>query len=417
MDTPCILKKESHHIRNDLIEPHALEVVEKLTRAGYKAYIVGGGVRDLLMKKHPKDYDVSTSALPEEVKETFQRSCLLIGRRFRLAHVRFGREIIEVATFRSGDNQEAELIVRDNVWGNEEEDVLRRDFTINGLLYNPLDHTIIDYVGGFEDLQKNVLRCIGEPVARFKQDPVRMIRMLKFKARFGFDIDPEALSAMQECLEEIKKSSPARVLEEIFRMLESGAAEPFFKLMLEHKLLDLLFPQLAQAFRSEMGETLFKYLNAADAMNTKGRYQKLDRAVLTSCLIFPLLDKKLTEEFESPKAQEVNDLASALIFDFLYLPFTHFPRRIRLEAHAILHMQYKLTPKDPKLAYRTRVIRQKSFFHALTFLKLRALVEPDLFKEYEKWKKLAKKNPPPPTEEEPYKNRRPRRKRIRRPQA
>jgi poly(A) polymerase len=414
MDTPRIFEKESHHIRNDQVGSRALEVIEKLTDAGYKAYLVGGGVRDLLMHKKPKDYDISTSALPEDVKETFQRNCLLIGKRFRLAHVRFGKEIIEVATFRSGDNQEAELIVRDNVWGNEEEDVLRRDFTINGLLYDPLNHTIIDYVGGFEDLQKHCLRCIGEPVARFKQDPVRMIRMLKFRARFGFEIDPEALEALESCREEIKKSSPARILEEMFRMLESGAAEPFFKLLLEHKILDLLFPQLAAAFRGEVGEQLFKFLAAVDTLNSQGHYQKLDRSLLAAALIYPLLEKKLAEEFETPKAQEIFDLSNALIFDFLYLPFTHFPRRIRLGAHAILTLQYKLTPEDPKAAFRTRVMRQKSFSLALTFLKLRSLVDPELFQEYEKWKVLAKKNPSLQKESEERYDRRPRKRRPRR---
>lgn len=410
MHKPKIFSKKAHHIRNDQIDPKALQVIETLTEAGFKAYLVGGGVRDLLMHKTPKDYDISTSALPEEVKATF-RNCLLIGRRFRLAHIRFGKEVVEVATFRSGDNQEAELIVRDNVWGNEEEDVLRRDFTINGLLYNPLDHTIIDYVGGFEDLQKHTLRCIGEPEARFKQDPVRMIRMLKFRARFGFEIDPTALFALQKCKEEIKKSSPARVLEEIFRMLESGSAEPFFRLMIEHGILELLFPELTQAFRSDVGPRLFEFLKGVDAMNTRGHYQKLDRSILAAALIYPIFEKKMKEEFEHPKVQEIADLASALVFDLLYLPFTHFPRRIRLEAHAILQMQHKLSFTDSKHPPRARVMRQKSFHSALTFLKLRALIDAELFKEYEAWKKLAKHSPLPATKKRdgPPRRRRPRR--------
>lgn len=280
---------EQHHIRHHHIDPQALTVLKKLQEAGHTAYLVGGGVRDLLLNKKPKDFDISTSALPEEVKKIF-RNCLLIGRRFRLAHVRFGKQIVEVSTFRSGDPTEDELIVRDNIWGTPEEDVLRRDFTINGLFYNPLDHTIIDYVGGFEDLQKHTLRCIGDPYVRFKQDPVRMIRMQKFRARFGFNVQPEALEALAACRDEIRKSSPARVLEEILRMLESGASEDFFRLMVESKLLHILFPELATFFESSMGETLFHYLKGVDNMNTRGHYKLLDRSILTATLIFPILN-------------------------------------------------------------------------------------------------------------------------------
>ena len=183
-------------------------------------------MRDLLLDKKPKDFDISTSAEPEEIKQLF-RSCILIGRRFRLAHIRFGKKILEVSTFRSGDAENDELILRDNKWGTPEQDVLRRDFTINGLFYDPSTQTIIDYVGGYPDLQKKVLRTIGQPFIRFRQDPVRMLRLIKFQARFGFDVDSAARIALLECRQEIVKSSSARIQEELLRMLESGASEPF----------------------------------------------------------------------------------------------------------------------------------------------------------------------------------------------
>ena len=209
---PKIYTIDHHQISPDKIDQHAFYVIQKLREAGHKAYLVGGGVRDLLLSQSPKDFDVSTSAKPEEIRSLF-RNAILIGRRFRLAHVRFGKKVIEVATFRAGETGTAELIVRDNVWGTEEEDVLRRDFTINGLFYNPESGEVIDYVGGYPDLEKRILRTIGEPEVRFSQDPVRMIRLLKFCARFNFEIERPTFEALLNCKKEILKSSSARVLE------------------------------------------------------------------------------------------------------------------------------------------------------------------------------------------------------------
>ncbi len=386
---PKIYTSQDHHIRNNLIDPNALKVLTKLHEAGYTAYLVGGGVRDLLMRKKPKDFDISTSALPEEVKKVF-RNCILIGRRFRLAHIRFGRQIIEVSTFRAGDPSD-ELIVRDNIWGTPEEDVMRRDFTINGLFYNPLDHTIIDYVDGFEDLQQHTLRCIGEASVRFKQDPVRMIRMQKFRARFGFHVEKEALKALDKCRKEIQKSAPARILEEILRMLESGASEDFFRLLVQSKILHLLLPRLSDYFESEIGETIYHYLKAVDAMNTKGHYRTLDREILTAALLFPILDHAIHNTLDHrPNLGEIMDLSHSLIEQLLLAPFSHFPRRLRQGAHTILQMQYRLTPLNKRKQARQRIVRQKQFPLALTFLKLRSLVQPSLFQSYEHWKRISR---------------------------
>ncbi len=188
---------ESHSLPIDKIDPDALYVMEKLRAAGYVAYLVGGSVRDLLLNHIPKDFDISTSAEPEQIKKVF-RNCILIGRRFRLAHIRFGKKIIEVATFRSGDPDTDALIIRDNKWGSPEEDALRRDFTINGLFYDPATQTIIDYVDGYPDIQKRIIRTIGQPFIRFRQDPVRMLRLLKFQARFNLEVDPPSRIALLE---------------------------------------------------------------------------------------------------------------------------------------------------------------------------------------------------------------------------
>ncbi len=388
-----IYSSEEHHIRNELIDPNALAVLKRLHEGGFIAYLVGGSVRDLLMRRRPKDFDISTSARPEEIKHLF-RNCILIGRRFRLAHIRFGKQVIEVSTFRAGDPVEEDLIVQDNLWGTPEEDVLRRDFTFNGLFYDPLDHRIIDYVGGFEDLKQHLLRCIGEPVLRFKQDPVRMIRMQKFRARFGFQVDPATSEALYQCRYEITKSSPARVLEEIFRMLESGASEPFFRLMYESEILKILFPALHPYFGQEIGESIFAYLKASDALNHQGHHAPLDRSILATSLLFPILDHEVKirflEQGKTPHVGEIMELADTLIHDLLFAAYSHFPRRIRLGMHFILHMQYRLTPLDKRKRPRSRLIRQKGFSLALAFLKLRTLIEPSLFKAYDQWKHLLK---------------------------
>ncbi len=224
---PKIYYASEHDIDSTLVDPDAALVIKKLREAGFSAYLVGGSVRDLLIKKTPKDYDISTSARPEQIKQLFQKNCLLIGRRFRLAHLRFGRKIFEVSTFRTGENH-SDLILQDNIWGTEEEDVLRRDFTINGLFYDPASHHVIDYVGGWEDIHQGTLRTIGDPEVRFRQDPVRMLRFLKFRARFGFNIDPLAKKALIHCREEILKSSPARLLEELLQDVRIWSCSPFF---------------------------------------------------------------------------------------------------------------------------------------------------------------------------------------------
>lgn len=375
---PKIYFAKEHGIDPSLIDLDALYVLEKLRQAGFIAYLVGGSVRDLLIRKTPKDFDISTSARPEQIKAIFQRQCILIGRRFRLAHIRFGHKVIEVATFRSGENDSG-LIVQDNEWGTPEQDVLRRDFTINGLFYDSSNHSIIDYVGGWEDIQQRTLRIIGEPEMRFKQDPVRLLRLIKFQARYGFKIDPDTEKFIEVCREEIVKSSPARILEEILRMLESGASAPFFRLMAEYNFLSILFPSLMQALRTPQGKYVFHYLACADQLYQHKGKNTLDRAVLTSCLIYPLLEHELHRQFLNkkhiPHIGEITIVASTLIKEILIQAFSHFPRRISSVMVSILVAQYRITPLSGKRHYREKLFRHKDFELALKFLKLRALVD------------------------------------------
>ena len=348
---PKVYSASEHRIDPKYVDPDALFTINRLRQAGFVAYLVGGGVRDLLINKKPKDFDISTSALPEQVKKIFQKNCILIGRRFRLAHVRFGHKILEVSTFRAGDN-DSDLILHDNEWGDPIQDALRRDFTINGLFYDPATESIIDYVGGWEDIQKHTLKTIGDPFVRFKQDPVRMLRLLKFRARFGFSIDPHSQHALSVCKDDIIKSSPARILEEIFRMLESGAAAAFLKLIHDAGLLELLFPTLTHFLGSEKGEEIYEYLSVADRIHQSNPRHPLDRSLLLSCLLYPILEKEIQMQSSLKKVPlhigDVMMVTSSLIHAFVTSSFPHFPKRISSTAGFIMSTQYRLTPLSGK---------------------------------------------------------------------
>src|SRR5882672_5786198 len=258
MAEPTIIPRAEHIISRRDVDPDALKVLYRLHEHHYIAYLVGGSVRDLLLNRRPKDFDIGTSAHPHQVKKLF-RNCWIIGRRFRLAHVKFGPKTIEVATFRrhvaaSAMTPEAEvadepsnvpaegqdaapprrraddhLIQRDNTYGTPEEDAFRRDFTVNALFYDIGTFSIIDYVGGLDDLDARVIRCIGDPEVRFLEDPVRMLRAVVLAARLQFSIDPPILEAIAAQRHEIARSAPARLVEEYYKILRSGHAKEAFK--------------------------------------------------------------------------------------------------------------------------------------------------------------------------------------------
>ncbi len=381
---PKLYPVNEHQISLDKVDANASYVILKLRQAGYKAYLVGGGVRDLLLKQRPKDYDISTSAKPEEIRSLF-RNAILIGRRFRLAHIRFGKNIIEVSTFRAGDPAQADLIVRDNVWGTEEEDVLRRDFTINGLFYDPENETVIDYVGGYPDLEKRILRTIGQPDVRFIQDPVRMIRLIKFCARFDLTIDKPTFEALLGCKDEIIKSSSARILEELLRMLESGSAKPFFHLLHEYGLLKPLLPSVASYFDNTPDNEILALLCEIDA---EVRKKPLDRCVLIAAVLFPLLRhrllqlaKKATRPFHLGIIQD----EAARIIDATFDAFFLLPRRIRGIVISILTSQFRIQPLDDKPLRHPRIPTDPSFAMAMQLFKLRTGIQPDLLPYYLVW--------------------------------
>ncbi len=273
---PVIRQRPDHCISRKDIDPDALSVLYRLDRLGYTAYLVGGGVRDLLLGRKPKDFDVGTSAKPNEVKRAF-RNCFLIGRRFRLAHVRFGQKVIETATFRQNSQTVGEIIehaaegpMEDNTYGSPETDAYRRDFTVNGIFYNIHDFTVIDWVGGLKDLERKLIRSIGDPMIRFREDPVRMMRAVKFASRLGFTIEKDTERAIGKLHSMILLAAPPRVCEEVFRLFPYGKSEAAFRMMWECGLLGDLLPELSDFIRRDGGveSRTWKYLATLD------RYEK-----------------------------------------------------------------------------------------------------------------------------------------------
>jgi poly(A) polymerase len=329
MVTPRIIPRAEHPISRKAIDPDALKVLTRLRQFDHVAYLVGGSVRDLLLDRRPKDFDIGTSAHPYEVKRIF-RNCWIVGRRFRLAHVKFGSKTIEVATFRrqvseeelaalaldqqaaaereSHAAQEAadgerdrrhrsaadasrrqrehdHLIHRDNTFGTPEEDAFRRDFTINALFYDIATFSIIDYVGGLEDLQARIIRCIGDPDVRFREDPVRMLRAIVLAARLDFTIDAPVVDAIRRHAAEIARSAPARMIEEFYKILRSGASERAFRELADVGLLKWVAPELLQV----EGHALWNSLAELDRYRQRFESppESLSNAVLLGTLLVP----------------------------------------------------------------------------------------------------------------------------------
>jgi poly(A) polymerase len=303
MTEPRVVPRGEHVISRRDIDPDALKVLYRLRQAEHLAYLVGGSVRDLLLARRPKDFDIGTSAHPYQVKKLF-RNCWIIGRRFRLAHVKFGTKVIEVATFRrqveageevvqdgvpAPDPSTAEgqhLIHHDNTFGTPEEDAFRRDFTINALFYDIATFSVIDYVSGLDDLQAGVVRSIGDPDVRLREDPVRMLRAIALAARLGFVIDPTLLAAIRAHRQEIAKSSAPRMLEEYYKILRAGSAEEAFRSLASVGLLEPTSPELHRA----AADPLWRSLAALDAYRRRfdSTPETLTNAILLGTLLSPL---------------------------------------------------------------------------------------------------------------------------------
>lgn len=372
-----ILTRGEHGISRKNIDKHALKVLYRLHQSGYHACLVGGAVRDLLLGITPKDFDVATDATPEEVNRLF-RNCRLIGRRFRLAHIHFGRQIIEVATFRaehhertqSGIQNETGRIVRDNVFGELADDVWRRDFTANALYYDISDFSVIDFVGGYEDIKNRRLHLIGDVETRYREDPVRMLRAIRFAAKLDFNIDAESETPIHTLGHLLKDIPPARLYEEVLKLFHSGYAVRSFELLLKFDHLKYLFPEADKAIKQD--EQVKQMLLIA-MKNTDERIQydlRVTPAFLFAALLWHPVDTHVHEFVEKgmPYSVAIQKVATRVLSQ--QAASVSIPKRFTTVMRDIWGLQTRFHYRAGKRAMA--VLEHAKFRAAYDFLCIRA---------------------------------------------
>ena len=397
--TANILQKSEHGISRDSISRNALKVLNRLHERGYASYLVGGGVRDALVGIQPKDFDVATNASPEQVKELFKNS-RIIGRRFRLVHVLFGRDVIEVATFRAahdkgagGETEEASgRIVRDNVFGTIDEDALRRDFSVNALYYNIADDSVVDYVGGLEDIDKRIFKLIGDPKVRCEEDPVRVLRAVRLASKLQFDIEKETLTAMNETAHLLAQTPPARLFEEVLKLFQGGYAQRSFNAVREHDLLQYLFPMLSERLEDE-DELIIQMLDSA-LKNTDKRVAQnkpITPAYLLAFMLWPEIEESATALVASgnPANEALNTATDRVMAEQLQV--ISIPRRFSGPMREIWQLQPRLEHVQGKKAIT--MMEDRRFRAAYDFLCLRASVDERLEALADWWTRIQEIGP------------------------
>ena len=373
-----VIPRDVHDISRKQMSPNALRVLYRLREAGFGGYLVGGAVRDLLVGGAPKDFDVATDATPEQVKALF-RNCRLIGRRFRLAHVVYGREIIEVATFRANsanDNDDRQTddggrLLRDNVYGTIEEDAIRRDFTANALYYAIEDFSVRDYTGGYDDVQARLLRLIGDPEARYREDPVRMLRAARLAAKLGFTIEAATAEPIPRLAHLLAEAAPARLFEETLKLFLSGHAVASFELLESTGLLPALLPETAQALASNKSGALRRML-VQGLRNTDARVAADDSvspAFLYAVLLWPAYCRALAQlQAQGVHAAEAQRRAADRV-TLHQVGRTALPRRFSLPMQEIWLLQPRFSLRQRKRVFR--LLSHPRFRAAFDFLELR----------------------------------------------
>ena len=453
---PVIIPRSDHPISRKWISPNAVRVLYRLKEAGHLAYLVGGGVRDLLLGREPKDFDIATDASPNEVKKAF-RNCRLIGRRFRLAHIHFHDEIIEVATFRSNITDEESaadaaagaappadaapaltpsgagpaepgsadapaapgpaasperprpprmlkteggMILRDNVFGTPEQDAIRRDFTVNALFYSIADYSVIDYVNGMEDLRKGLIRIIGDPVVRFTEDPVRMVRAVRFASMLGFEIEEETYQALLALKDKIALASPARMYEEVQKLFLLGEGEKTFQMLRHTGMFGVLFPHLdAWIDREQDGfphTWVGKALEWVDVCVQSGR--KVEPHILF-CLMFGQYIEERMRLLRSGGMAPLDALDKA-VAEFLaeIVPRVQVPRKAALAIRDMLWNQGRFEKTQGKAPLY--FLRRPGFSDAFEYLRFTSELTGERLELRAWWKEFIKAHPVVPGEEE-----------------
>ena len=381
--SPIIIPRPEHSISRDNIDDAALKVLYRLHKAGYRAMLVGGGVRDLLLGHAPKDFDIATDAHPEDVKKLFSNS-RLIGRRFRLAHVFFGREIIEVATFRASqldeDITDSEIdrshndsgrILRDNVYGQIEDDVWRRDFTINALYYDIADFSIVDYTSAMDDIKNKVLRLIGDPNTRYREDPVRMLRALRFAAKLDFVIHPDSEQPIFELGPLLADIPPARLYEEVLKLFHSGKGVVTLQLLRKYDLLQYLFKPADDALKQ--GNEVFEAFIHLALQSTDKRINEgkpVTPAFLFAAMLWGTVDE-LSEELKrsgDPITIAMQNASSTVLSQ--QVKTISIPKRFSMVVRDIWQMQHRFKFRHGKRA--KSLLMHKKFRAAYDFMCIRS---------------------------------------------
>ncbi|MDF1757920.1 MAG: polynucleotide adenylyltransferase PcnB [Legionellaceae bacterium] len=377
IDTKYIIPRSDHHVSKTDINVNALKVLNRLNSSGYKGYLVGGSVRDLLIRKIPKDFDVATDAKPTQIRSLF-RNARIIGRRFKLAHILYHREIIEVATFRSDHTtntndhtNERGMLMQDNVYGTLEDDAWRRDFTINSLYYNIDDGSIIDFTGGFKDIDLKLIRIIGNPSSRYQEDPVRMLRAIRFSAKLNFTIAEETAKPIFELNHLIEHVSNSRLFDEMIKLYQCGVGESVQKLLIEYGLFKYLYPQTSKLLDSKhpVNALIILALESTDARIKEGK--PVTPAFIYAILLwFPLLDKidELREQDIDPLPAIEQAMSEVIIEQNKVITI---PKRHTQIIREIWMLQYRFPKRAGKRAQN--LLRHPRFRAAYDFLALRAL--------------------------------------------
>ena len=449
---PVVIPRSSHPISRKWISPNAVRVLYRLKEAGHIAYLVGGGVRDLLLGREPKDFDIATDARPNEVKRIF-RNCRLIGRRFRLAHIHFHNEIIEVATFRSNITDEPEapvpeapvasgpvaaaapeapavpgpgaaegapaqperprpprmlktedgMILRDNVFGTPEQDAIRRDFTVNALFYSIADYSVIDYVGGMEDLQRGLIRIIGDPVVRFTEDPVRMVRAVRFASLLGFTIEETTYRALMEHRDKVALASPARMYEEVQKLFLQGEGEKTFQMLRTTGMFGVLFPHINAWLDTE--EDGFPHIWLGKALEWVDVCVQARRKVEPPVLFALMFGQYIEQKAAALRAAGMHPLEALdkAVAEFLseQTPRVQIPRKVALSVRDILWNQSRFEKKQGKAPLY--FLRRPGFRDAFEYLRFTSELTGDRLELRTWWKAFIKANPLLPEDEVPAK--------------
>ena len=434
---PLIIPRQEHIISRKQVSPNALRTLYRLHSNGFIAYLVGGCVRDLLLERTPKDFDIATNAAPGQIKRLF-RNCRLIGRRFRLAHLHFHEEVLEVSTFRAAgpdpepvEQEEGQeivpsdrpprhlkdddgMILRDNVYGTPEEDALRRDFTINALAYNIADFSVIDYTSGLSDLEQRLIRPIGDPLVRFTEDPVRMLRAVRFAASHDLTIEPATWEILCELSATISRASPARLYEEMLKLFLLNSARPVFTLLETSGLLAALFPRLSQWLQKNDTHRTAVHINL-ESLDRLGRSGSPSSPALFLALLFgPLIEEEALEHHRGGIPYQPAMNATCTIFMEQLCQTVTTPGRIGGQLSSILAMQPLLRRMPPRRA--PSLLNRPVFNDALAYFRLTAEARKEHRPAIDWWDSFIAAAPPPDPEQPDNKTpaKRRRRRRVRR---